>query len=65
MLCRSSLVQGEKKHKAQTKKSFLSPSRRDGKCIREYLQRPIWQEGNEDPDGRAGCCWKDYHPIQT
>lgn len=36
-----------------------------GECIRQLIQRPVWQKRDENSDGGAGCCWKNDYPVQT
>ena len=31
----------------------------------ESLQELVWEEGDADPHGGSGCCWKDDYFVQA
>lgn len=39
--------------------------RHHGQHLREPAEEPDWEEGDADPDGGAGRCWEDHHPLQA
>lgn len=43
--------------------SLLSQLRHHGECICELIQRPVWEERDEDSNGWARCGWKNNYSI--
>lgn len=36
-----------------------------GKHLRQLVEEPDREEGDEDSHGGAGCCWENHHPLQA